>query len=1540
MLTRFATLGLLLLISLYSHMAIAASCSAVFPAGLQSNQLGTGNELTNFPVNNSTNNLTAGTVLSRGDNFYAGSALGNQDSVSVGGITGSDTTARLYFSSSVSWQNVKINEFGNPEDLIIIVDGALHLTGGNTVINAIIYVKGASDSSTITGNITINGSFTDLGATSITHTIINYQSSYINNADFNGMCSGVFPALPLANYQFDECAYSGSGNEVLDQTTNYSGTSHGGVDTNGVSKIGRALNLLDYSDHVETSVPLPASYSVSAWFKKPTSTTNSQYFGLGAIATGGDLLYLDRLNGWKWGVYNGTSSIDGSYSFASLDSNWHYLTLVYQSNVTKLYIDGVYTDSVNTAPSGTLKYIGTSFDDVNTTNAQGFRAPLDEFIVYDNALLPTQIQSIYNSQNVGNNHDGSQRTITSCATLITNFRLDECAYNGTTNEVVDQLGTNAATSFGGVDTFATGKIERASNFTNLSHHLETSIPLSTKYSISTWFKKPTSTTDSRYFIVGSMQAGGDLLYLDRNNSWRWGVYSLSPNGSTLGTYSFSALDSNWHHLSLVYESGVTKLYIDGSFVDSVNRAPAGTLKYIGTSFDSVGTTNAQGFRAPLDEFMVFSGTLSPAEITNIYTNQLAGNNYDGTTRAAVSCLNLVAHYQMDEASWGSVIDSVNGFNGTAFNGANTVGTACRYGSFDGIDDYIEIPHNAALNGSNALTYSAFIRADTWTGIDQIMAKSVHGGGSGRAQMGIFSENGVFKVRAETVSGRKEISDTLPVAAGDWVHVAAVFNDTSLILYIDGVNVASTTFSSTTLVQTTDPLNISKRVGTDVYYFDGLIDDIRVYTSALTAQQVNDIINTTTLCSLTAVDHFQIEHDGNGLTCDAETVTIKACADASCTVLSNDAVTLNLLGNGNAAPLGSPTFTGSTTVNFNHTIAETLTLSVANPTITPTNNFICKNGASSSCNILFADAGFRFLYGAAESTTIANQVAGNPLADILKIQAVENINGVCTGLFTGNVNVDLAQKNTSPTGTGGLNFTVNNAIIAKHPTFTSTMLNFGANSKATITNPVYNDAGQIQLYARYNSGGVNLVGNSNAFWVSPEKLVVSAKNGTTTLNATTVNGVTGQPLQKAGANFDLQVTAVNAAGATTPNYFPTQMQFKLQRTGPTVNGVDGNLTYVAGGSLSSALSPIYQNVTLNSFINGVSTYSGANYSEVGLLNLDLKDNNYGGAGIVVNGDAINVGRFIPDHFVQTVVTQGTLTGTCGTGSWVYTGQKDEATQREGAISYGTAPTLRITAYNANGSTASDITKNYSNQSTTPSGESFMRLLNTGISMTTPTTDLNQAGVTTTTTLTGTIDAGKLVQSSAGVLDYTLAATDDFTYTHEENAKINPYQAEIPLAVSSITDQDGVTATATEQAVPTGVEIRFGRMALANSFGPETANLAQPLSTEYWNNDNFVINTDDKCSGFDSSKVSLSNISLVPNGLAAVVSGLFVNGTDSTIELKATGAGNQGQIGVSYSAFPWLQYDWKVDGTYIDPEAIATFGLFRGNDRVIYWREVNN
>ncbi|MFT6691616.1 MAG: MSHA biogenesis protein MshQ, partial [Colwellia sp.] len=150
---------------------------------------------------------------------------------------------------------------------------------------------------------------------------------------------------------------------------------------------------------------------------------------------------------------------------------------------------------------------------------------------------------------------------------------------------------------------------------------------------------------------------------------------------------------------------------------------------------------------------------------------------------------------------------------------------------------------------------------------------------------------------------------------------------------------------------------------------------------------------------------------------------------------------------------------------------------------------------------------------------------------------------------------------------------------------------------------------------------------------------------------------------------------------------------------------------------------------------------------------------------------------------------------------------------------------------------------------------------------------------------------------------------------------------------------VGSPTTVDALLTGVEIRFGRLRLENSFAPETSNLPQPMQLEHFDGTGFVVSADNNCVSYDASKISLTNISLDPSFTEILGgTGFFFNGKTRVIELEAPGASNQGEIDVSYDTYDWLKYDWDNDGAYDNPSATATFGLFRGNDRIIYQREV--
>ncbi|WP_337924879.1 DUF6701 domain-containing protein, partial [Aeromonas veronii] len=120
-----------------------------------------------------------------------------------------------------------------------------------------------------------------------------------------------------------------------------------------------------------------------------------------------------------------------------------------------------------------------------------------------------------------------------------------------------------------------------------------------------------------------------------------------------------------------------------------------------------------------------------------------------------------------------------------------------------------------------------------------------------------------------------------------------------------------------------------------------------------------------------IDHFQLDHSGQPLTCNPETVTVKACADAACTTLITDPVTATLSLTPTSVSNG---WIGGNTVNFsggsttvqlrnNTPTAVTIGVSGSTPTTKPFSTTLCKAGAgtpsAAACTLNFADSGFFF-----------------------------------------------------------------------------------------------------------------------------------------------------------------------------------------------------------------------------------------------------------------------------------------------------------------------------------------------------------------------------------------------------------------------------------------------------------------------------------------------------------------------------------------------------------------------------------------------------
>lgn len=708
-----------------------------------------------------------------------------------------------------------------------------------------------------------------------------------------------------------------------------------------------------------------------------------------------------------------------------------------------------------------------------------------------------------------------------------------------------------------------------------------------------------------------------------------------------------------------------------------------------------------------------------------------------------------------------------------------------------------------------------------------------------------------------------------------------------------------------------------------------------------------------------VDHYQIIHNNDGLTCDTETVTIKACtnSDTSSCTESSAAVTLDLLIDGtNDVTKADINFTGSTDVSFNYTLAEQVRLVIQNATVAATSSVFCSNASynDTNCQMSFVDTGFRFLSDG--SLGIAHQLSGKDSdtgynAATIVIQAIEknNTSGACQGVVI-NQDIEFAAQCTNPNGCSSA-LSVDDVDIptssASPSSYQAVNVGFNGSDTADIVLN-YPDAGVLSLYARYNipvngsPSGSYMTGESS-FTVRPFGFEVAVAANPKAEDAT------GNKFVAAGESFATTLTAKQWQAADDSNNDGIPDDGADLSDNTTVAHFSGESTELThslvkpvGGVIGNLSESIFDN-----FVNSTQTQN-MSWDEVGIIRFDvnLADNDYFGAGDV-HGNLPFVGRFTPAHYKQTVEKHGVLTGECG--AWAYTGQKDAATQLSGAITYSQQPELIITAYASNGI---DITKNF----TLGSGaENFNKLsvasviLTDGVNNDGILNDKNQLGKNQTDLVTVSANwatATLVNHDEPGSLRYTFSDFDHYTYIKNANSEVAPFTAEIPLLVESITDSDGITqgsdASDLTEAIATGVEIRFARLLMQNSYGPETLPQSIPMQVEYLaDSGEYSVNTQDNCTviATDNNEMTMTDINLA--GTLPTIAE-----TRQTLEsgvvsfLLTPQSSNRGGVKLEYNAFPWLDYDWNDDGAFVNnPTSIATFGLYRGNDRILQWREIN-
>jgi hypothetical protein len=214
------------------------------------------------------------------------------------------------------------------------------------------------------------------------------------------------------------------------------------------------------------------------------------------------------------------------------------------------------------------------------------------------------------------------------------------------------------------------------------------------------------------------------------------------------------------------------------------------------------------------------------------------------------------------------------FNGNANDASGNNITGTLYGSptlaqdrfgnannayfFDGVDDYIDI-NNALLYQPTEWTYSAWVNLSSNPGLG-LNSFILEIGGTGAAQALAINNsytvsNQGFIASSYLVAGTSDayvLSGTLPIL-NTWYHVAGIREVDTVRLFVNGVQVQkiATASSSISYGSPTNFATIGARVATGEY-FNGYMDNLRIYSRALTRAEIFELYTTEASCTTPAV----------------------------------------------------------------------------------------------------------------------------------------------------------------------------------------------------------------------------------------------------------------------------------------------------------------------------------------------------------------------------------------------------------------------------------------------------------------------------------------------------------------------------------------------------------------------------------------------------------------------------------------------------------------------------------------------------------------
>jgi len=627
----------------------------------------------------------------------------------------------------------------------------------------------------------------------------------------------------------DSCDNSGNSN---DGTWNASTTNTTGKYSNGVTMDGSS----DYINFGNDSSLSANSMTYSFWVKSNSATNPSDYHGLlfkasdTSASTREMSTQFSTDGSLAFGVTNGSqiyyASIPGDY----YDATWHHVVAVKEygtsNDVLKAYLDGALIDTTTMSGHGVTNSTNLEFGRVSSASQADryLNGIVDELRVYNRALSPKEIRDLYNW----------------APGPVGHWKMDE--KTGTTAYDTSSYGNNGTLGAGGsAPSWISGKYGGALSFDGTDDFVSVADPgtstldLPGAWTLSAWVNVNSSESDYAH-IVSKRDSETNYGFRANSSGSAWSCYFY--NAAWKGAWSKGSVKNDeWHHMTCTYDgSDIITIYEDGVEIGSGSAGAAPSTNDDAFLIGAYGNLNEE-MDGDIDDVRVYNYARTPSQIIK---DMNAGHPAPGSPVGSQA-----SYWRMDEGYGSTTYDSSPQSNDGALGSGSSAPSWSnngKYGKaldFDGSNDYTALSPSDALDfdGKAEISVCTWAKTDTLTGPDanKRTVFTLDQDGTDGVILRMLGSTAEFYVDQTGSGNQQAATKTSVFSVGQWVHLCGTYDGSNIRIYANSVEGTPNNQVGTINQPETDAWIGGQEAQNR--YWDGLIDELKVYSFALTEDEI-------------------------------------------------------------------------------------------------------------------------------------------------------------------------------------------------------------------------------------------------------------------------------------------------------------------------------------------------------------------------------------------------------------------------------------------------------------------------------------------------------------------------------------------------------------------------------------------------------------------------------------------------------------------------------------------------------------------------------